>query len=149
MMENNKAQEIIQEFFVKFGFDVSVRILEFKDNTFFVKVNAPEAKFLIGTNGEILIDIQSVLSKIIQKESKEQLYVDLDVNDYKEHRLKYIKGMAKDAADEVAQTRFSKELPPLSAYERRIVHMELAQREDILTESVGQGEDRRVVVKPK
>jgi len=148
-MDNDQIQEIIQDFFVKFGFDVSVRVLEFKDNTYFVKINAPEAKFLIGTNGEILLDIQSVLNKIIQKTSKEQLYVDLDVNDYKEHRLKYIKGMAKDIADEVSKTKFPTELPPLSAYERRIVHMELVGREDIITESIGQGEDRRVVIKLK
>jgi len=56
--------------------------------------------------------------------------------------------LAKEIADEVALTKKEKILPPMPAYERRIIHLELAQRPDVTTQSIGQEPERRVVIKP-
>ena len=63
--------------------------------------------------------------------------------------MEYLKDMAKNLADQVSLTKEEKILPPMSAYERRIIHAELAQRTDVITESQGDGFDRHVVIKPK
>ncbi len=57
--------------------------------------------------------------------------------------------MANSAADEVALIKKEKWLPIMPAYERRIIHLELSLREDVVTESIGEEPERRVVVKPR
>ena len=59
-----------------------------------------------------------------------------------------MKETAKSLADEVVLTKEEKVLAPMSAYERRIIHLELAERENVKTESIGEGLERRLVIKP-
>ena len=76
-------------------------------------------------------------------------YLNLDINDYKKKKVEYLKGLAHDLADEVVLTKKEKSFLPMSAYERRIVHIELANRLDIATESEGEEPYRKVTIKPK
>ncbi|PJA84129.1 MAG: hypothetical protein CO145_02195, partial [Candidatus Nealsonbacteria bacterium CG_4_9_14_3_um_filter_37_13] len=69
-------------------------------------------------------------------------------NGYKKKKLDYLKELARSLADEVALTKKEKNLPPMAAYERRIIHLELAGRSDVTTESIGEEPERRVVVRP-
>ncbi len=72
----------------------------------------------------------------------------VDVNNYRREREHLILEIAKAAARKVLITKADVELPPMNAYERRLVHTELATRPDVKTESFGDKRDRRVVVKP-
>ena len=72
----------------------------------------------------------------------------VDVNNYRRERERLIMEIAKAAARKVLVTKADVELPPMNAYERRLVHTELAIRPDVKTESFGDKRDRRVVVKP-
>lgn len=72
----------------------------------------------------------------------------VDVNNYRRERERIIVEIAKAAARKVLITKADVELPPMNAYERRLVHTELATRPDVKTESSGDKRDRRVVVKP-
>jgi len=80
---------------------------------------------------------------------QKDFYLDLDINEYKKKKIEYLKSLAKDLADEVVFTKEEKVLFPMPAYERRIIHTELSQRADIITESRGEGYDRHVIIKPK
>jgi spoIIIJ-associated protein len=73
----------------------------------------------------------------------------IDVENYKQRRFDDLKAMALNVADQVKSRKSSVRLEPMSAYERRIIHMTLANDPDILTESTGEGESRKVVVFPK
>ncbi len=73
----------------------------------------------------------------------------LDINDYKKERENYLVALAKNAAYEVRETKHERELEPMPASERRVVHVALASFEGVVTESIGEKGDRRVVVKPK
>ena len=66
----------------------------------------------------------------------------------KKNKESYLRDVAQSVADEVARTRQEKELPYTSSFDRRIVHMELAGRKDVIAESVGEGEERRIVIRP-
>ena len=66
-----------------------------------------------------------------------------------EKKTEYLKEMAREAADDVSLTRKEKELPPMPPYERRIIHTEISQRTDVLSESAGQEPERRIVIKPR
>jgi len=72
----------------------------------------------------------------------------IDVNNYRKERERLIVEIAKAAARKVLLTKSDVQLPPMNAYERLLVHTELATRPDVKTESVGEKRDRCVVVKP-
>jgi len=143
-----KIKEITEEFFKKMGFKVKIQINSSKKETPSILIETEEPQILIGERGKTLIEIQHLLRKILQKQIKEISYIDLDINKYKEKKIEYLKELAQSTADEVALLKKEKILPPMPAYERRIIHLELANREDVVTESVGQKEKRRVVIKP-
>ncbi len=72
----------------------------------------------------------------------------LDVNNYRREREHLIAELAKAAARKAMLNKQEVQLPAMNAYERRIVHMELASRPDIKTESFGVGPERHIVIKP-
>ena len=146
-MDIKISEEIVKTFFEKMDCLVSAEV-SLKDGVLNIDIKSEEARILIGQNGQTLADIQHLLAKIIKKASKEEIFLNLDIEDYKKRKIDYLKDIARAAADEVASSREEKLLPPLSSFDRRIVHMELANRTDIKTESVGENPERRIVVKP-
>ncbi len=151
--KKNKTEQIIQntvkDFFEKTSFEVDIKIGHREDNSLPVLIELEEPQALIGEGGKTLLSIQHLLNKIIRKEFKDEsiLYIDLDINDYKKKKNSFLKELARSSADEVALSGKEKELRPMPAYERRIIHLELKDRADIQTESIGQGLQRRVIVK--
>lgn len=71
-----------------------------------------------------------------------------DVNNYRREREHLIVELAQAAARKALLNKAEVELPAMNGYERRLIHLELATRPDVKTESVGIGKDRKVVVKP-
>ncbi|TSC75917.1 MAG: RNA-binding protein [Parcubacteria group bacterium Gr01-1014_30] len=160
MLNQTDAETIkkeVKDFFDKMGFEVAVETLMFEGQTLLIRVTAEEPQILIGGGGETLTAIQHLLKAILRKTLRqaqgerleEPFYLDLDINDYKKKKVAFLRETAKEVADEVLRTGKEKELQPMSSYERRIVHMELAVREDVVSESVGEGPDRRIVVRPR
>jgi len=143
-----KIKEITKEFFKKTSFNIEAEILPLEEKTVSVKIKTDEPKVLIGQNGQTLVEIQRLLRVILRKQVPEEFYIDLDINDYKKKKMEYLRETARDLADEVALTKKEKTLPPMPAYERRVIHLELADRNDITTESMGEEPDRCVVIKP-
>jgi len=145
-----KIKEETLVFFKKTTLDVSVEFLPQRDETLPINLKTEEPQILIGERGQTLAEIQHLLKIILKKKSgaKEPFYIDLDVNDYKKKKIEYLKELARSVADDVTITKKEKTLPPMSAYERRIIHLELASRTDITTESIGQEPERRVAIKP-
>lgn len=147
--EKNKIKEIIGGFFRKGGFSVTVEVSNPQENLFSAKIKTDEPKILIGQSGQILMEIQHLLRIIVKKSLEKEVNLDLDINDYKKKKFEYLKDIARSSADEVFLSKSDKELDPMPSYERRIIHMELANRSDVLTESIGEGESRRVVIRAK
>ncbi|MCX6738223.1 MAG: hypothetical protein NTY11_02315 [Candidatus Parcubacteria bacterium] len=145
---SRKVKKDIEEFFKKTTFDVKIEVEEMQDSSMPVSIQAEEPQVLIGDNGRTLFEIQNLLNKFLKRRFKEEFYIDLDINDYKKKKLDYLKDIARSYADDVAFSRKEKELKPMSAYERRIIHMELKNRSDIKTESIGTEPDRKIIIKP-
>ncbi len=95
----------------------------------------------------LVADLGHVACMIGRKDGiASMIYV--DVNNYRKERERLIIEIAKAAARKVLMTKNEVMLPAMNAYERRLVHTELAIRPDVKTESVGERKDRCVVVKP-
>ncbi|MDO8436468.1 MAG: R3H domain-containing nucleic acid-binding protein [bacterium] len=142
-------KSIVNEFFQKTTFDVELEFLPEKEETIPIKIKTEEPQILIGEGGQTLSEIQHLLRAILKKKISASFYIDLDINDYKKRKIEYLKELAKSAADEVALTGQEKQLPAMTAYERRIIHLELAGRENIATESIGREPERILVIKPR
>ncbi len=148
--EHRKIKEAVEDFFKRTGFPVQVTVGEPSDSTIPIDLKTDEPRFLIGEKGRTLIEIQNLLKNVLKKKitSQEVFYVDLDINNYKKKKAEYLKEIVRNMADEVVLTRMERPLPPMPAYERRIIHLELSGRENVITESEGEGLRRRVIIKP-
>ncbi len=143
-----KIKQTINEFFQKTSFEVGIEVLKPKDETVPVKIKTDEPKILIGQNGQTLAEIQHIIKAILRRRIDQPFYIELDINNYKEKKIEYLKETARSLADDVAIDKKEKELAPMLAYERRIVHLELQNREDVTTQSIGEGLERRLIIKP-
>ena len=140
-------EDKIKEFFHYMGWEAKVESRQ-EDATIFVDVWVDEPRSLIGNRGIALHSLQRILRVILIKEFKKEVFLDLDVNNYKKRKTEYLQEVAKEMADEAVLSQEAKVLPAMNAYERRIVHLELSGRGDVLTDSQGEEPDRCVVVKP-
>lgn len=146
--ELEKIKKVTKEFFEKTTFDVEVNVGRPNDNTIPIKVKTEQPRVLIGEKGKVLAHIQRLLKAMLRSSIPKNFYINLDINGYKEKKTQYLKELANSMADEVALMREEKRLPPMPAYERRIIHLELAERSHVTTESVGREPNRRIVIKP-
>ncbi len=143
-----KIRKITKEFFQKTTFDVSLHFSTQEENTLLVEIKTEDPQILIGERGQTLADIQHLLKIILRKKTEELFYVNIDINDYKKKKAEYLKELANSVADDVILTKEEKALSPMRAFERRIVHMELAERSGVITESIGERDERKIVIKP-
>ena len=143
-MENLSLQEIIKELIGKMGFrDYSVSYDEEKRR---FSILIEDGKFLEKNLSGFIADLNYLVKLVTKKYDWEPVV--LDVNNYRRQREELIIEIAKAAARKVAATGQEMALPPMNAYERRLIHAELAERPDLKTESTGEGKERAVVIKP-
>lgn len=118
--------------------------------TLLVSVHTPaDARFLIGKNGQNLKALEHMVRLVAARNSAGQAFgVTVDVNDYKKGLAIQAIELAKQVVDRVRNNQKAEALEPMTAYERRVVHMELASYPDIATESIGEEPQRRIVIKP-
>lgn len=116
--------------------------------SFVVNIETTESNLLIGQYGATLSALQHILRLLVRRETEDKFKFLADVNRYLQTKTDSLSGIARDAAKQAISERKPVVLRPMSAYERRLVHVELAGNENIKTESIGEGNDRKVVVKP-
>lgn len=151
MEKENKdiVESVSREFLEKLGLGSNIMVQEKENNVIGIDVMVEEPRVFIGEKGQTLAEVQHLLKAMLRKRIEEQFYISLDINNYKKNKENYIREIARSTADEVSLLKKEKELPPMSPAERRIVHLELDSREDVITDSIGDRDNRRVVVKIK
>ena len=112
-------------------------------------IKGDDLGILIGRRGETLTCLQYVVRLIIAQERKIWPSIFIDVDGYRERRYKALRSLALRMAEQVKVKRTPFTLEPMPAYERRIIHLTLADNLDVTTESTGMGEARKVVISPK
>ncbi len=116
---------------------------------FRVHIETEETGLLIGFHGKTLESFQIILGIIVSKQLGQWVRVYVNVGDYREKREETLMIMAQRAAERALSLNRPVELPHLSASERRVVHLTLSGDERVMTESVGEGSSRTLLVKPK
>jgi len=164
MISNATLQVIEREakqFFEKMGAAGTVTARADEESGVFVDAILEEPQLFIGEKGQTLSEIQHLLKAIIRKKipspqqgetasrQAEHIFITLDINEYRKNKENYLRELANSTADEVALLKKPKELAPMTAAERRILHVELSERNDVVSESTGEEPERKVVIKPQ
>lgn len=101
---------------------------------------------LIGRRGDTLASLQLIVALIVSKQTGQRERIVVDAEGYRERREDNLRSLAQRVAQQVRRVQSPVTLEAMPPSERRIVHMALADEEDITTESVGEGDQRRVVI---
>ena len=144
----NYTKEIVTEITKLMGFTVNLEERRREENIT-IKIFSDHNAVLIGKNGYTIQALQTIVRQIIYNEIEKNISIILDVENYKEKKIKNIEYLAKKTAREVAKTKVEAKLDSMNSYERRIVHSILSDDKYVYTESIGEEPNRCVVIKPK
>ncbi|MEE4194644.1 MAG: RNA-binding cell elongation regulator Jag/EloR [Anaerolineae bacterium] len=149
------AVEVVTELLEKMRIqaEVSAHFVEPEDELdeklLWVDVEGNDLSILIGRRSETLNALQYISSLIINKQMGKLVPLMIDVQGYRDRRTNQIKGLALRMAEQCVKQNRRQMLEPMSAHERRIVHLALRNHPDVYTESVGEGSSRKVTIIPK
>lgn len=114
-----------------------------------INLETDETGMLIGYHGETLEALQLVLSLMLARELGEFVRVSLEIGDYRKNREDYLQHLVEQTKERVLAEQQAVSLPNLKSWERRIVHLMLQEDDRVTTESLGEGRDRVLTIKPK
>ncbi len=147
--------ETVKDFFDKIGFGFESLTIEKNDgpesqDVFLIKiVSQDDCSDLLDQKGKNLKAFEHLVKLAVSKKTDQRFNLVIDLNDFLEKRNSHISELARLVAQKVEASGRSYTLRPMSAYERRLVHMELAGLEKVTTESIGEEPRRRVIIKPR
>jgi len=141
-------KEVITEITKLMGLTVNLEVRRREENIT-IKIFSDHNAVLIGKNGYTIGALQTIVRQIIYTELNQNISIILDVENYKEKKIRNIEYLAKKTAREVAKTKVEAKLDSMNSYERRIVHSILSEDKYVYTESTGEEPNRCVVIKPK
>lgn len=112
-------------------------------------IEGEDLGLLIGRRGQTLACLQYVVRLIIARQIEAPALVVIDVNGYKQRRYQTLQTLAEHMAESVVASGEPFTMEPMPAYERRIIHITLADHPGVISESTGFGEARKVVIRPR
>ncbi len=112
-------------------------------------IEGDDAGLLIGRRGETLSALQFLVNFIVSRRVQNKVSTNIDIEGYKERRNEQLRGVAQRMADRATQTGRTVTLDAMHPRERRIIHLALSGSRKVTTESVGEGDDRRITIIPK
>jgi spoIIIJ-associated protein len=144
----DQISEIVKSIISALGIESQVEA-EIAVNGVVFNISSPDSNLLIGQKGNNLSALQLIVQNIISKQFGEIGRIILDVDDYRKKREWYLRETAKKALEHAHRTHRPVMLEPMPPYERRIIHAYLSENALFETESIGEGENRRIVIRPK
>ncbi len=145
-----KAKKNVSEFLDVFLKQISTEDLKYEvsHDKYYIYINiiGEKTNSLIGYRGETLNAMQTLLTSVANKEIQERIRLILDISGYREKRKKVLEELAEKVSKTVIKTRKKVVLEPMTAYERKIIHSKLQTNTKVITESIGEEPNRKVVV---
>ena len=143
-----KLNAFLAEFVEKLNNGTAYKI-EIKEKCLYITISGDNVGNLIGYRGEALYALESILKVIANQKSENRVIVRLDIEGYKEKRVKTLEELAERKAKIVEKTGKIITLEPMKAYERKIIHSFLQENPNVETRSIGQEPKRRIVISKK
>ena len=144
-----KTREFMDEFISKLPSNNLTYIVSVENNNVSIDINGNDTGYLIGYRGEVLNSLQTILTNVIGKDINGKIRVLLNIGGYREKREKDLEILASKIAGSVIKTRKPITLEPMTAYERKIIHLKLQDNDKVETHSIGEEPYRKLVVSLK
>jgi spoIIIJ-associated protein len=152
-MESNNvdiAKNTIREMLGQMGFTAEVNERQEEGRVVF-NVRCEDAKLLIGKQGATLESLQYLVKLAVYRQisADEKFSFAVDIDDYKDKRVIYLKDLARKAAHQVKTTKKPVSLVPMPSHERRVIHNYLSLYADVSSESAGKDPERKIIIRYK
>ncbi len=142
------ARRFISDILTAMGLDVNVSAV-LEDDVVKINLEGENMGIVIGKRGDTLDSLQYLTSLVVNQTSEGYIKISIDTENYREKRSEALEALADRLAAKVARTGKKFTLEPMNPYERRIIHSQLQDNEDVTTFSIGQEPYRKVVIAPK
>ncbi|MCK5490258.1 MAG: hypothetical protein KAI67_00275 [Candidatus Pacebacteria bacterium] len=160
---NDKNQKLVKEALIELlqVMDIAMEIEEERiedmgdgKESYTINLQTDYPNLLIGQYGSNLQSLQHLTGMIVRKKrvleniiDDDEIKFNIDVNNYKKQKRESLVKLVDTIANQVLYSKNSVALRPMSSYERKVIHMEISNRENLETESVGDDLNRRVIIK--
>lgn len=143
-----KVKSTIEEILKVLEIDATFELVE-NEEGYDVILATEDSGIVIGHHGDTLEALQTIISLCVSKKLGEFKRISVEVGDYKKNREDWLKTIAAETKEKVLAENKEIFLPDLKSWERRIVHMMLQEDKEVTSESIGEGKERVLVVKPR
>jgi spoIIIJ-associated protein len=144
---NIDTKEVLGNLLRCLGIDAEISVASEAENVpLTLNIDGDDLGALIGRHGQALASLQYILRMIVAERQKSWIPINIDVAGYKKRRYESLQKLALRLADQVRTSRRQINLEPMPADERRIIHIALSDHPDVTTQSMGDGEERKVIV---
>lgn len=144
-----KTHKFMDEFISKLPNNNLTYTVNVENNNVSINIDGNDTGYLIGYRGEVLNSLQTILTNVIGKDINGKIRVLLNIGGYREKREKDLEVLASKIAGSVIKTRKPITLEPMTAYERKIIHLKLQDNNKVETHSIGEEPYRKLVVSLK
>ena len=142
------VEDLLASMLDRMGFIAELELVD-EDPLAYNVVGDDDFSKLIGRHGSTLRSFGYLINLMAGRQLGQPCRVLIDINSYRARRADHLQELAETLADEVTETQEPVTLESMPANERRLIHMALADDEGVRTYSIGEGDERRVVISPK
>ncbi len=143
------SEVFLNEILGDLGFDIEAAVEWSDEEGCLINLSGEDVHFALNENGEMLDAFETLLFQLFGRELERQHRIICDADGFRQTRKAELNVMAKFAAKNVRDKGIPFKFGVLNATERRMIHLSLKNEDDIITESVGEGRDRRLQVRLK
>ncbi len=143
-----RSEEFLEDLFDDMGLDLEPEA-EWTDEGCYINLTGKDVELAVAENAELLDAVETLLFQMYGRELEREHRFVCDADGFRKTRKAELHAMARFAADQVRKSGRPFPFGVLTSTERRIIHMSLREADDLLTESVGAGRERRLQISPK
>ena len=147
MEEIEIAKQLTIELLERMGVKTEVEVF-LKEGVLYLEIKGDQEGILIGKHGRTLESLQLLINRMVNKRLKNAMRVILDIDDYRKRRTDSMAQMAQRLGEKAKKTGHSLTVGPFNAHDRRIIHVTLKEDPSLKTESLGEGELKKVKIIP-
>ena len=148
MEETTKgARQMMADLLQKMGIETEIEA-HIEEGILNIEIMSDERGILIGKHGRTIESMQILMNRMVHKQFKNSVRINIDVGGYKKNRSDFIKKMANRIGESVKKTGKGVSIGPFNAQERRIIHITFKEDPSIKTGSTGEGEWKKIKIFP-
>jgi spoIIIJ-associated protein len=144
-----KACDFLVGVLERMGISADIDVHEQEDRIV-LEIQTPDTDLIIGRKGQVVDALQHLVTKVVYRERAGERGKPLvvDAGGYRDKHIEWLKSLAMRMGEKALKTNTIVELSPMSAHDRRIVHMQIAEMPGLSSRSEGEGDDRHILVVP-